>query len=318
MKLLRNAVFALLAGVTAVASAQTYPSKPIRVIVPFAVGSGTDILTRIVTDELQKHLGTTFIIDNKPGASSQIAAEAAAKADPDGYTLMMTTNTAHSANPYLFKKLRYDPLKDFTPIARVNQFLFALAVKADSPIKTPAELLAYAKANPGKVSYGFGNSTGQVAGAHFVKYGRIEAVPVPYKSTPPAMTDIAVGQVDFIFVDWAAAQPFLKSGKLKLIAVQSDQRSALLPDLPPVGETVPGYNFTVWGGLIAPAGVSPAIVNTLNAAVNKVLATPAIRERMMGLGLEPFPSTVEEFRKFAVEQHGQWGRSIKDAGIQPE
>ena len=318
MKFLRKAVFALLAGVTAVASAQTYPSKPIRVIVPFAVGSGTDILTRLITDELQKHLGTTFIVDNKPGASSQIAAEAAAKADPDGYTLMMTTNTAHSANPYLYKKLRYDPLKDFTPVARVNQFLFALAVRADSPVRTPADLLAYAKAHPGKMSYAFGNSTGQVAGAHFVKYGRIEAVPVAYKSTPPAMTDIAVGQIDFIFVDWAAAQSFLKAGKLKLIAVQSDHRSALLPDLPPVGETVPGYNFTVWGGLIGPAGLPPAIVNTLNAAVNKVLATPAIRERMMGLGLEPFPASVEEFRKFTIDQHAQWGRSIREAGIQPE
>ena len=318
MKFLRKAVFALLAGFTAVASAQTYPSKPIRVIVPFAVGSGTDILTRLITDELQKHLGTTFIVDNKPGASSQIAAEAAAKADPDGYTLMMTTNTAHSANPYLYKKLRYDPLKDFTPVARVNQFLFALAVRADSPVRTPADLLAYAKAHPGKMSYAFGNSTGQVAGAHFVKYGRIEAVPVAYKSTPPAMTDIAVGQIDFIFVDWAAAQSFLKAGKLKLIAVQSDHRSALLPDLPPVGETVPGYNFTVWGGLIGPAGLPPAIVNTLNAAVNKVLATPAIRERMMGLGLEPFPASVEEFRKFTIDQHAQWGRSIREAGIQPE
>lgn len=318
MKLLRTFAFAVLASACAAAGAQTYPSKTIRVIVPFAVGSGTDILTRLVTDELQKNLGVPFIVDNKPGASSQIAAEAAAKAEPDGYTLMMTTNTAHSANPHLFKKLRYDPLKDFTPVARVNQFLFALAVRADSPIKTPAELLAKAKAEPGKMSYGFGNSTGQVAGAHFVKYGRIDAMPVPYKSTPPAMTDIAVGQVEFIFVDWAAAQSFIKAGKLKLIAVQSDQRSALLPDLPPVGETVPGFTFTVWGGLIAPAGVPPAIVNTLNAAVNKVLATPAVREKMMGLGLEPFPASVEEFRKFAIEQHAAWGKSIRDAGIQPE
>ena len=318
MKLLRTFAFAVLASACAAAGAQTYPSKTIRVIVPFAVGSGTDILTRLVTDELQKNLGVPFIVDNKPGASSQIAAEAAAKAEPDGYTLMMTTNTAHSANPHLFKKLRYDPLKDFTPVARVNQFLFALAVRADSPIKTPAELLAKANAEPGKMSYGFGNSTGQVAGAHFVKYGRIDAMPVPYKSTPPAMTDIAVGQVEFIFVDWAAAQSFMKAGKLKLIAVQSDQRSALLPDLPPVGETVPGFTFTVWGGLIAPAGVPPAIVNTLNAAVNKVLATPAVREKMMGLGLEPFPASVEEFRKFAIEQHAAWGKSIRDAGIQPE
>ena len=318
MKFLRTAVFALLAATAASAWSQPYPTKPIRVVVPFAVGSGTDILARLVTDELQKNLGVAFIVDNKPGASGQIAAEAAAKGDPDGYTLMMTTNTAHSANPFLFKKLRYDPLKDFTPVARVNYFLFALAVKADSPIRTPQDLLNYARANPGKVSYGFGNSTGQVAGAHFVKYGRIDAAPIPYKSTPPAMTDIAVGQVDFMFVDWAAAQSFIKANKIKLIAVQSDQRSALLPDLPPVGDTVPGFSFAIWGGLIAPVGTPPAIVNTLNAAVNKVLTTPAIRERMMGLGLEPAPASVEEFRKFTIEQHAQWGKSIRDAGIQPE
>ena len=308
----------VLALTTGSAAAQAYPSRPIRVIVPFAVGSGTDILTRLITEELQKSLGQPFVIDNKPGASSQIAAEAAAKSEPDGYTLMMTTNTAHSANPHLFKKLRYDPLKDFTPIARVNHFLFALAVKADSPIRTPQELVAHVRANPGKFSYGFGNSTGQVAGAHFVKYGRMDAQPVPYKSTPPAMTDIAVGQVEFMFVDWAAAQSFIKAGKLKLIGVQSDTRSAMLPELPPVGETVPGFTFTVWGGMIGPAGMPSAIVQTLNAAINKVLATPAVRERMMGLGLEPAPMSLEDFRRFTVEQHAAWGKSIRDAGIQPE
>lgn len=317
-RLLSALAACVLALSTGSAAAQAYPSRPIRVIVPFAVGSGTDILTRLITEELQKSLGQPFVIDNKPGASSQIAAEAAAKAEPDGYTLMMTTNTAHSANPHLFKKLRYDPLKDFTPIARVNYFLFALAVKADSPIRTPQELVAHVRANPGKFSYGFGNSTGQVAGAHFVKYGRMDAQPVPYKSTPPAMTDIAVGQVEFMFVDWAAAQSFIKAGKLKLIGVQSDTRSAMLPELPPVGETVPGFTFTVWGGMIGPAGMPPAIVQTLNAAVNKVLATPAVRERMMGLGLEPAPMSLEDFRRFTVEQHAAWGKSIRDAGIQPE
>ena len=312
------AALMLLMASAAASAQQTYPNRPIKVIVPFAVGSGTDILTRLVTDELQKSLGVPFVIDNKPGASSQIAAEAAAKADPDGYTLMMTTNTAHSANPHLFKKLRYDPLKDFTPIARVNYFLFALAVNADSPVRTPQDLVARVRGNPGKCSYGFGNSTGQVAGAHFVKYGKMDAQPVPYKSTPPAMTDIAGGQVEFMFVDWAAAQAFIKSGKLKLIGVQSDTRSAMLPDLPPVGETVPGFNFTVWGGLIGPAGMPPAIVQTLNAAVNKVLATPAVREKMMASGLEPAPMSLEDFRKFTVDQHAAWGRSIRDAGIQPE
>jgi tripartite-type tricarboxylate transporter receptor subunit TctC len=317
-KLWRGLVAGLLATAAGIASAQPYPAKPIRVIVPFAIGSGTDLLTRTVTDEMGRILGTTFIVDNKPGASSQIAAEATASAPPDGYTVMMTTNTAHSANPHLFRKLRYDPLKDFTPIARVNTFLFVLAVKADSPVKTPAELIAHVRANPGKLSYGYGNSTGQVAGAHFVKYGKIDAQPVPYKSTPPAMTDMSGGQIEFMFVDLAALQSFLKNGKLKMLGVQADVRSPLLPDLPPVGETVPGFNFTVWGGLVGPAGMPPAIVQTLHAAANKALATPAVREKMISMGLEPQPMSNEDFRRFTVEQHVAWGKSIRDAGIQPE
>ena len=314
----RGLAACLLATAAGIASAQPYPAKPIRVVVPFAVGSGTDLLTRMVTDEMGRILGTTFIVDNKPGASSQIAAEAAASAPPDGYTVMMTTNTAHSANSHLFRKLRYDPLKDFTPIARINTFLFVLAVKADSPLKTPADLIAHVRANPGKFSYGFGNSTGQVAGAHFVKYGKLDAQPVPYKSTPPAMTDMSGGQIEFMFVDVAALQSFLKSGKLKMLGVQADVRSPLLPDLPPVGETVPGFNFTVWGGLVGPAGMPPAIVQTLHAAANKALATPAVREKMISMGLEPQPMSNEDFRRFVVDQHAAWGKSIRDAGIQPE
>jgi tripartite-type tricarboxylate transporter receptor subunit TctC len=314
----RGLAACLLAAAACSASAQPYPAKPIRVVVPFAIGSGTDLLTRMVTDEMGRILGTTFIVDNKPGASSQIAAEATASAPPDGYTVMMTTNTAHSANPHLFRKLRYDPLKDFTPIARINTFLFVLAVKADSPVKTPAELIAHVRANPGKFSYGYGNSTGQVAGAHFVKYGKIDAQPVPYKSTPPAMTDMSGGQIEFMFVDLAALQSFLKAGKLKMLGVQADVRSPLLPDLPPVGETVPGFTFTVWGGLVGPAGMPPAIVQTLHAAANRALATPAVREKMISMGLEPQPMSNEDFRRFTVEQHAAWGKSIRDAGIQPE
>lgn len=318
LNLLRGAVFALIAGAATLASAQNYPSKPIRVIVPFAVGSGTDILTRTVTEEMGRSLGTSFIVDNKPGASSQIAAEAAAKADPDGYTILMATNTLHSANPHLYKKLRYEPLKELIPIARTINFAFVLAVKGDSPVKTPQELIAHVKANPGKLSYGFGNSTGQVAGAHFAKSAGLDVAAIPYKSTPPAMTDIAAGQIEYMFVDVAASNVFVKGGKLKMIGMQSDTRSALLPDLPPVGEVTPGFNFNVWGGLVGPAGIPPQIVNTLNAAANKALAAPAVREKLLSLGLEPYPATVEEFGKFLVEQHAAWGKSIRAAGIQPE
>jgi len=318
LKSLRTLAVALMAGFAATVSAQNYPSKPIRVIVPFAVGSGTDIVTRMVTEDMSKTLGVNFVIENKPGASGQIAAEALVAAEPDGYTIMMTTNTAHSANPHLFKKLRYDPLKDTTPIAKVISFVFVLAVKADSPVKNAQELIARVKANPGKLSYGYGNSTGQVAGAHFAKVAGLDVAPVAYKSTPPAMTDIGGGQIEFMFVDVAASQAFVRSNKLKMIGLQSDQRSPLFPDLPPVGEVTPGFNFNVWGGLIGPAKLPANVVTTLNAAANKALTNPAIREKLIASGLEPVPTTVEDFRKFVVEQHAAWGKSIRAAGIEPE
>ncbi|HMN80783.1 MAG TPA: tripartite tricarboxylate transporter substrate binding protein [Burkholderiaceae bacterium] len=300
------------------AQAQAYPSKPIRVVVPFAVGSGTDIVTRVVIDEMQKSMGGTFIVDNKPGASAQIAADFVAKSPPDGYTIFMGTNTAIAANPHLFKKLPYDPIKDFTPIARVNYFVFLLAVGNDLPVKTPKELIARANASANGLTYGHGNSTGQVAGAHFVHGSKIKATVIPYKSTPPALTDLSSGQIDFIFVDLAASQSYLKGGRIRAIAVQSDQRSALVPDLPPVGDTVPGYNFTAWGGLFGPAGMPRDIVARLNAETNKALASPTVKERMAAQGLEPAPMSVEEFNRFVPEQLVLWGERIRAAGIQPE
>ena len=318
LNLLRGIAGALTLAVALPAAAQTYPSKPIRVIVPFAVGSGTDIVTRMVTEDMGKTLGVNFVIENKPGASGQIAAEALVAAEPDGYTIMMTTNTAHSANPHLFKKLRYDPLKDTTPIAKVIQFVFVLAVKADSPVKTPQDLVARVKATPGKFSYGYGNSTGQVAGAHFAKVAGLDVAPIAYKSTPPAMTDIGGGTIEYMFVDVAASQVFVRSNKLKMIGLQADKRSPLLPDLPPVGDITPGFNFNVWGGLIGPARLPANVVTTLNAAANKALNNPAIREKLISQGLEPVPTSVEEFGKFVVEQHAAWGKSIRAAGIEPE
>lgn len=295
-----------------------YPNKPIRVVVPFAVGSGTDLVARLVMEEVQKRIGVSVIVDNRPGAQGQIAAETVAKAAPDGYTLMYTTNTAHSANPFLFKKLGYDPIKDFAPVARVNYFVFLLAVNAASNYRTPQDLVAAARAKPDGLVYGYGNSTGQVAGAHFVKATQVKALPVAYKSTPPAMTDLSGGQFDFIFVDLASARTFLQSNRLRAIAVQSDKRSSLLPDLPPAGDVAPGFTFVMWGGVLAPAGTPDAIVERLNHEIREVLAQPAVRERMSSQGLEPAPSTAAELRQFMVEQIKAWGEKIQAAGITPE
>ncbi|MFN9772735.1 MAG: Bug family tripartite tricarboxylate transporter substrate binding protein [Burkholderiales bacterium] len=309
---------AALALVAAGASAQAWPAKPIRLVVPFAVGSGTDIIARVIAEELQRGLGTNIVVDNKPGASGQIAADIVAKAPPDGYTLMMATNTSHSANPSLFRKLSYDPVKDFTPIARTNNFLFLLVVNAESPVRTTAELVARAKANPGKLTYAFGNSTGQVAGAHFARAGGFEAVAVPYKSTPPALTDLSGNQVDYMFVDWASSQSYIRGGKLKAIAVQADRRSSLMPELPAAGEIVPGFDFTIWGGLLGPAGLPREIVARLSTETLKVVASSAVKEKMAGLGIEPAPMDAETFARFVVEQIDAWGAKIRQAGIQPE
>ncbi len=299
-------------------SGQAFPDKPIRVLVPFAAGSGTDILARIVTDEMRASMGANFVIDNRAGASGQIAAEVVARANPDGYTLLLSTNTPHSANPFLFKKINYDPVRDFDAVARMIYFVFILVVNPNSNIKTVPDLIANVKASPGKTSYAFGNSTGQVNGAYFVSAAKLDSLAVPYKSTPPAMTDLIAGQVQFMFVDAASSQGHVKSGRLRAIAVMSDKRSSIFPDLPGVGETVPGFDTVPWAGMFAPAKTPKAVINKLNAEIVKAITKPAINQRLADIGLAPGPSTPAELDHFVKEQLGAWGKKIKDAGIQPE
>ncbi len=305
-------------AIVASAHAQPYPDRPIRVLVPFAAGSGTDILARIVSDELRTAMGAHFVIDNRAGASGQIAAELAARANPDGYTLLLSTNTPHSANPFLFKKLNYDPVRDFAAVSRMIYYVFILAVSPGSGIKTVPELIASVKANPGKVSYAFGNSTGQVNGAYFVTAAKLDAQPVPYKSTPPAMTDIIGGQIHYMFVDWAASQGHVKAGRLRAIAVMSDKPSDVLPDLPPVGATVPGFDTIPWAGMFVPAGTSKAVIGKLSDEIVKAINKPPVRQRLSDLGLQPAPSGPAELDQFVRQQLAAWGKKIKDAGIQPE
>ena len=318
MQHIRICLPALLLVLSGFAAAQAYPDKPIRVLVPFAAGSGTDILARVVTEELRASMGANFVIDNRAGASGQIAAELVAKANPDGYTLFLSTNTPHSANPFLFKKINYDPVRDFDAVARMIYFVFILVVNPNSNIKTVPELIAHVKANAGRISYAFGNSTGQVNGAYFVSAAKIDALPVPYKSTPPAMTDLISGQVQFMFVDAASSQGNVKSGRLRAIAVMSDKRSDLFPDLPAVGETVPGFDTVPWAGMFAPAGTPKAVINKLNAEIVKAINKPAVNQRLAEMGLAPGPSTPAELDRFVKEQLAAWGKKIKDAGIQPE
>ena len=301
--------------------AQTgYPNKPVRIIVPFAAGSGTDIIARLFAEELTKSMGQNFLVDNKPGASAQIAAEAVAKSAPDGYTLFVTTNTSHSANPHLFKKLPYDPVKDFTPIARTLFLPFMLVVDPKLPIRNVAELVAYAKANPGKVSYGYGNSTGQVAGAALASAAHLSLNAVPYKSTPPSMTDIIGGTITFMFVDLAAGRENVKAGRLNAIAVSTEKRSTLMPELPAVAETAGfgGFDLTSWGAFFGPAGVPRDIVVKLSTEILKIVDRKDVRERLAAIGAEAAPGSPEELAEFVRVQLANWGKKIREAGIQPE
>ena len=318
MNCLRTFVPGVLFLMSALAVAQNFPDKPIRVVVPFAAGSGTDILARIVTEEMRTSMGANFVIDNRAGASGQIGAELVARANPDGYTLFLSTNTPHSANPFLFKKINYDPIKDFAAVSRMIYYVFILIVNPNSGIKTVPELITYVKANPGKISYAFGNSTGQVNGAYFTSAAKLDALPVPYKSTPPAMTDLIAGQVHYMFVDAASSQGHVRSGRLRAIAVMSDKRSDLFPDLPGVGETVPGFDTVPWAGMFAPAGTPKAVINRLNTEIVKAINKPSVNQKLAESGLQPSPSTPEELDRFVKQQLVAWGKKIKDAGIQPE
>jgi tripartite-type tricarboxylate transporter receptor subunit TctC len=302
------------------ASSQGYPDKPVKIVVPFAAGSATDIMARIIADDLRVALGQPFVIDNKPGGSAQIGAELVAKSPPDGYTLFVTTNTSHSANPFLFKKLNYDPVKDFAPVANIMRIPVILVVNPKSGIGSLAELVAYAKANPGKASFGYGNSIGQVVGASFAKQTGIEVITVPYKSTPQAITDVLGGQVTFAVADMASAQGFVRDGRLKALGVSSAKRLSLAPDVPAIAE-LPGLgNFEViaWVGMFAPAGTPKPVVDKINAAVRASLAKQEVKDKIAGFAAEPAPGSPEDLAAFVNAQLASWGKSIKDAGIQPE
>jgi tripartite-type tricarboxylate transporter receptor subunit TctC len=313
---------ALMLGVVVAgpAWAQAWPSKPVRIVVPFAASSATDIMARILADELRATFDQSFLVENKPGASAQIGAELVAKAPPDGYTLFVTTNTSHLANPYLFKKINYDPVKDFTPIANIMRIPVIVVVNPKLPVKDLKELVAYAKANPGKVSFGYGNSIGQVVGASFAKRSGIEVITVPYKSTPQAITDVLGEQITYSVADMASGQAFVKDGRLRPLAVSSAKRSPLMPDLPAVAETLglEGFEVVAWVAMFGPAGMPKDVVDKLNAAVRKALAKQEVKDKIAGFAAEVSPSTPDELAAFVKDQLASWGKSIKEAGIQPE
>lgn len=297
-----------------------YPKQPIKLIVPFAAGSGTDAVARITAQMLGEALKASVIVDNRAGASGVIAAELVAKAPPDGYTLFMTTNTTHSANPSLMKSLPYDPVKDFAPVSRMGNLPFMLVVNNDLPVKSVAELLAWGRAHPGKLTYASGNSTGIVSGATLSRMSGIPMLHVPYKSTPPAIADLIGGQVSMMVVDLAAGLATVKAGKMRAIAVTTQERTKLFPELPPLADTpeLKGFDITSWNGVFAPAGTPREVVLKLNKALSEMANGAAFRERVTKLGFDAFGSTPEELGAFTVSELAKWKKLIQAAGIQPE
>ena len=301
------------------ANAQPYPSKPITIVVPFAAGSGTDSIARIIGQYLQNALGQSVVIENKVGASGVLAATYVARAAPDGYTLLMATNSTHSANPHLFKSLAYDPVKDFAPVARAGSYVFMLVVNPDVPAKTLPELVAHAKANPGKLTYASGNTTGIVAGETLKSKAGIDVLHIPYKSTPPALNDVLGGRVSMMFIDLAPGLEHVRAGTLRPLAVTTRERSALLPDLPSLAEAgIPGYDVTSYAALFAPAGTPKEIVDKLNAEIQKIIANPDAKARIAITGFDAFSGPPETLATFVQSELANWGKLIKDAGIEPQ
>lgn len=315
------AAAAVAAGLTGAASAQTstYPNRTITLVLPFAAGSGTDVTTRIISQQLGIALGVPIVIENKPGANGSIAATYVARAVPDGYTLFVTTNTSHSANPFLLKTMTYDPVKDFTAIARTGDLPFMLVVNNDVKAKDVAELVAYGKANPGKLTYASGSSSAIVSGATFARNAGIEMLHVPYKSSPPAMNDVIGGRIDMMFTDVPSGLPHVTGRALRALAVTTTKRSPLVPELPTMQEAgVPDFNITSWQAYFGPAGLPKEIVTRLNGEIRKIVEKPEMKAKLAELGMDAFSGTPEELDTFVKEQLVLWEKLITNAKIEKQ
>ncbi|MFC5605368.1 Bug family tripartite tricarboxylate transporter substrate binding protein [Variovorax soli] len=301
------------------AQADTFPSKPITLVVPFAAGSGTDQMARVFAQVMGEETKVPIVVDNRGGASGFIAAQYVAKAAPDGYTALITTNTTQSANEHLFKKLPYDPVKDFAPVSLLSKGYMLLLVRPDSPYKSVNDLLAAAKKSPGKLNFGSGSSSSRVASELLKQMAGVDMINVPYKSNPMAITDLIGGQVDFMFADAPTALPQVEGGKLRALAVSGTKRLASAPNLPTVDEAgVKGYDMSYWTAIYLPAGTPQPIVQKFNAWLAKASATPVARDFLAKTSGEEALSTPEQLAQFQAAESSKWGRVIKAAGIQPE
>jgi tripartite-type tricarboxylate transporter receptor subunit TctC len=320
-RLIRSWTAALLMVAAAGASAQEWPSKPIRIVVPVATGGIADYYARLVARRLTETYGQPVVVDNRAGGGGNIGAEAVAKAAPDGYTFLMGFIGPNAVNQFLFKNMPYDTLKDFAPVAMVSEAEGLLAVHPGVPINSVADLLAQARAQPGKLTYASGGvgTSSHLAGELFKSMAKVDIVHVPYKGNAPAVADLIGGQVQMAVATLTTVVPHVRAGKLRGIAVIGSQRSAAVPDLPTVAEAgVPGFEVNNWIGLFAPAGTPNEIVRRLNAEVMKIMQAPEVASRMVQQGERFTPNSPEDFGRFVRAEISRWEKVIKDAGLKAE
>ncbi len=298
--------------------AQTlYPTRPLKLIVPFAVGGSGDLIARLVADQLSKNLGQTVLIENKGGNGSTVGTEVASKATSDGYTLVLSNGAAITIGPLLGEQLGYKPLEDFVHISLLGTFTNALIVRSDHPAQNFAEFLALAKAHPGKVSYasaGVG-SAGYLTGELLKSTAKIDMVHIPYKGTGPAMSDLLGGQIEAMFNALIAASPFIKSGKVRALAITASNRSPDHPDIPTMAETLPGVIGDAWFGISAPSKTPQFIVDRLSEALTQIMQSGELKGKLIDMGLNPIGLNQKEFNQFLVNENKKWGPVIKSSGL---
>ena len=312
---------AVLAGFCAIAQAQDYPVKPIRFIAPNLPGGPTDILARLIGHKLAESLGQPVVIENRAGAGGNVGTEAAARAAPDGYTLVTGNNATFGANVSLYKKLAFDPIKDFAPIVLVASQPNILVVHPSLPVTSVRELIAIAKARPGQLNYaGSGMGTAaHLAAEDFKSLTRTDIVHISYKSAGPALIDLIAGQTQLMFATSLSVMPFIKANRVRALAVTTAKRARIMPELPTVAEAgVPGFEAATWHGVFVPAGTPTAIIDRLNAEINRMLQLPDVRERLGSLGAEIIGGTPKEFSDHIRREIPKWAKVIKDAGVRVE
>lgn len=308
----------MLAG-TAPALAQTYPTKTIKFVVPFSAGSATDTLARVLGQNVSQQLGQPVVVENVPGANGQIAASQVARAAPDGYTILITSNSTHASNQALVKKLSYDHVKDFEPITKLGSITLALVVNPSVAANSTQELIAYAKANPGKLSFGAGSTSSRLAVEMLKSSAGVDILYVPYKSNPQAVSDLLGGQIQVMFADISTTLPSARAGKLKALGVSSAERSPLAPELPTMREAgLKGYELTAWFAAFAPAKTPKDAVDILNKAFVKAMGEKGVQDALITAGIEPSSSTPAELAAFVDAETKKWAEIVKAAGIEPE